>query len=939
VKFVRTLLCFLAAFSLAPAAFAQEAPLKQPGRWAQDYLGRAVDPAVRFGTLPNGLRYAILKNDTPKDAVSMRMLIGSGSLKEREEERGLAHFLEHMAFRGSTNVADGEVVRMLERHGLRFGPDTNASTSHERTLYMFNFPRATPDALATGLKLFREIGEGLTLDPKAVEAEKGVVLSEERVRDNPGFKAAKANLGLLFAGTLVPERWAIGTVETIRGATPERLRRYYRANYRPENAVIVIVGAIDPAQIEAQIKAGFSDWKGEGNADRYDPATPVPAQKAAEFVADGAPDELSLNWVRPLDRRAETLAVDREQVARTLGLTVLNNRLSDRALKPGSPYLSAQASMSDALLGTGALVSLSLQADPDKWRPALDAALEEQRVLLRDGVSDDELKRATNSFLTRLRSAVDGASTRRNGALADGLVRAATEDELFTSPAQDLALVSELFAAETPASVTATLRSIFAGAPPVVFRSSRVNPATPAALEMALVESQARPLPAATIRQAATWPYGDFGKPGAVVSRREDKALGATIVTFANGTRLIAKQTDFEKDRVAVSVGFGTGQAGLPAALAHATWATGLLTVGGTGKVAVPELRNFMQTQGKLGGISANFGATRFWLNGGTRPADIAFQMQLLAAYAVDPGFRTEMADQLRSLGPMMKAQINTNAGSVFQRDLGDLLQGNDRRFVGTPSDADIDATQAADLPAMIRPMLGTPADVTIVGNISVDQAIRETAATFGALPRGPRPAEPTPRINMPAAREAPFVFRHGGRADQAYYGLVWQLPDFLTDQKLSHTADITAALIKARLNDTVREKLGLTYSPSASASASLDLAGLGYLIVQTETSPDKFEAMRKAVLEVIAGLANDPISADELDRAKKPLVEAAQKARETNGFWLRSLSTTLREPRARDNVLDEPKALGAVTAAEVKALLARYVSGKTPITAIAQAR
>ena len=216
MKFVRTLLCFLAVFALVPAAFAQDAPLKQPGRWAQDYLGRAVDPAVRFGTLPNGLRYAILKNDTPKDAVSMRMLIGSGSLKEREEERGLAHFLEHMAFRGSTNVADGEVVRMLERHGLRFGPDTNASTSHERTLYMFNFPRATPDALATGLKLFREIGEGLTLDPAAVEAEKGVVLSEERVRDNPGFKAVKANLGLLFAGTLVPERWAIGTVETIR---------------------------------------------------------------------------------------------------------------------------------------------------------------------------------------------------------------------------------------------------------------------------------------------------------------------------------------------------------------------------------------------------------------------------------------------------------------------------------------------------------------------------------------------------------------------------------------------------------------------------------------------------------------------------------------------------------------------------------------------------
>ncbi len=143
----------------------------------------------------------------------------------------------------------------------------------------------------------------------------------------------------------------------------------------------------------------------------------------------------------------------------------------------------------------------------------------------------------------------------------------------------------------------------------------------------------------------------------------------------------------------------------------------------------------------------------------------------------------------------------------------------------------------------------------------------------------------------------------------------------------------MTAALIKARLVDTVREKLGLTYSPAASAFASLDLANLGYL------PPDKFDAMRAAVLDVIAALARDPISADELERAKKPLVEAAQKARETNGFWLRNLATVLREPRARENLIDEPRALGAVTAADVKALLARYVSGKTPITAIAQAR
>ncbi len=955
MKLARTLFSLFAAFTLSAIAIAQTAPSppagpvplpptnvplpKQPGKWAQDYLGRAADPTVRFGTLSNGLRYALLKNDTPKNAIAMRMLIGSGSLKERDEERGLAHFLEHMAFRGSTNVKDGETVRMLERHGLRYGPDTNASTGFDRTLYMFNFPNATPEALDTGLTLFREIGERLTLDPAAIEAEKGVVLSEERVGDTPGRKSAKANIDLLFAGTRIPDRWAIGTIDTIKGATSERLRRYYEANYRPENAVIVIVGAIDVAQLEARIKSAFSDWKGKGEPDRLAYVAPKPDRNAAEFVAEGAPDELSLNWVRPVDRRAETLPVDRERVRRMLAIRVMNNRLNDRALRPGNPFSGASLGISDSLLDTASLASLSIQADPSRWRPALDAALEEQRMLLRDGVTADDFQRATNSLLASLQASADGAPTRRNESLADGIVGTALEDELYTSPAQDLAMIRAFVAEETPETVTAAIRTIFAGAPPVVFRSARSDPATATALETALAAAQVRALPAGVVQTAVSWPYADFGKPGAVVSRREDKDLGATIVAFANGTRLIVKQTDLEKDRVSISVGFGTGQAGLSPALAHANWAAGLYTIGGTGKISLADIRRIMQTQGKLGSVSASLGGTRLWVNGGTRPKDFETEMQLISAFVTDPGFRPELGDQLRTAAPMLKTQINTSAGAVFARGLVDLLQGNDRRFASSPSDADIDATVPADLPAIVRPMLGTPADIAIVGDVSVDEAIRQTAATLGAVPRTARPPEPTPRVTMPAGRTEPFIFRHGGRADQAYYGLVWQLPDFFTDQKLSRTADVAAALIKARLVDTVREKLGLTYSPNANAAASVELSGLGYLIVQTETPPDKFEAMRGAVLEVIANLARDPISDDELGRAKKPLVEATQKARETNAFWARSLSLLLREPRARDNVLNEPKELGAVTAAEVKALLARYLSGKTPITVISQAK
>ncbi|MBW0007182.1 MAG: insulinase family protein, partial [Sphingomonas sp.] len=195
----RFIVASLLLASSAPALAADL--LQQPGRWAQDYTGRKADPAVRFGTLPNGLRYAIQHNTTPSEGVAMRLRIGSGSLQERDDEQGFAHFLEHMAFRGSTNVADGEAVRMLERQGLKFGPDTNATTLPDETVFMFNFPKGDATAVDTGLKLFRETAERLNLSQSAIDAEKGVILSEERVRDTVQFRMVKATLASILEGT------------------------------------------------------------------------------------------------------------------------------------------------------------------------------------------------------------------------------------------------------------------------------------------------------------------------------------------------------------------------------------------------------------------------------------------------------------------------------------------------------------------------------------------------------------------------------------------------------------------------------------------------------------------------------------------------------------------------------------------------------------------
>jgi zinc protease len=937
VSLIALALASAPALAEAPPAPATAQQLQQPGKWVQDYTGRKADPAVVFGTLPNGMRYAIMRNTTPSDGVAMRLRIGSGSLHESDEQQGLAHFLEHMAFRGSKSLADGDVVKMLERLGLRFGPDTNAFTAQDQTVYMFNFPKADATSLDTGLTLFREIGERLTLDPNLVEAEKGVILSEERVRDVPQYRMAKANLGNALAGTRAVKRWPIGTVDTIRAATSQRLRAYYEANYRPDNATLIVVGNIDPAKIEAEIKGRFADWKAAGQAAVIDAGAPEPASKVSEFVAEGASDVLTLSWVRSIDRRQATEARDRDMIAQFIALTALNARIAERAAKPGSPFVGGQAVALPDLMDSAAITQIGIAAAPDKWAAALDAIVEEQRQALAQPLGSEELDRAKAQVLSTYQSAAQGADTRRNEDIAASLVQAVNGDQLFTSPQQDLDLVKSVVANLTPAAVSEALRNAFAGKGPVLFRSAQKDGLGVAALKAQLEASYAKPLAARAAEVGVNWPYADFGAAGKVADRLIDKNLGATIVTFANGSRLIFKQTGFEKDKVHIRVALGNGRAGAAPELAHALWAAEIMPVGGTGKLPVTDIQRWAQSGGKLIGVQLQTGNRAFTFMATTRPGDLASQMQLLAAYANDPGFRPELGEQLAAIGPMINGQVEANAGAVFEREVARLFGGGNTRYSEIPDQQDIAATKPQDLPALLKAELASAAEVTMVGDLDVETAIALMRSTFAAGSKRLAPSMIAVSLTMPQGRDEPYVVTHAGRADQAFYGAFWSLPDYRSDPKGSYTADVTAAILEARMVETVREKLGMTYSPRASATTSISLPGQGYLRVSIETPPSSFEAFRELLAAQIAGLAATPISADELERARKPLVEASTKQRERNDWWASNLSGSLREPLRYSWMLSEAEGLGRVSAADVQSFAAKFLVGQKPSIIIAK--
>ena len=284
-KFIPALLLALSlalpACTSGPVASASAASGQE---WTFRKSDLPLDPGYRFGVLGNGMRYIIRHNATPPGQGEVRLLIAAGSTAEREDELGYAHFIEHMAFNGSTRVPEGEMVKLLEREGLAFGADTNASTSFDTTLYKLNLPRNDPALLDTALMLMRETASELTFDADAIERERGVILSEKRVRDTYALRDLMDQLQFLYPAALFVQRLPIGTNETLNAVTSEKLRRLYSRIYTPGNATVIVVGDFDPDAVEAGIRRHFADWKRARTAARPDagPVDPALAGRLAQ---------------------------------------------------------------------------------------------------------------------------------------------------------------------------------------------------------------------------------------------------------------------------------------------------------------------------------------------------------------------------------------------------------------------------------------------------------------------------------------------------------------------------------------------------------------------------------------------------------------------------------------------------------------------------------
>jgi zinc protease len=887
------------------------------------------DPAVTFGVLPNGMRYAILHNETPTGAVSVRFRIAAGSVQETPQQRGLAHFVEHMAFRGSSHVADGGIEKTLSKLGLSFGADINASTEQDQTVYEFDLPQSSPQTVETALTYTREIASNLNLAPAAAKTEAGVVLSELRLRDGPAFRALQAQMNQSLVdshATALPN----GDPAIIAAAPTDQLRAFYRAYYRPERATLIIVGDIDPASVETRIKQLFLDWDVPGEAGK-DPALSIPFHRGLEaktYSEFGVPARIALTWMSPPVAKPGDKAAEKADLIDFLALRILDRRLRDLAASPAHPFDRAGSSR-DQPLQAAKVTSISVSYGTGGWKNALSAAEAIRQDIAKNGVAQSDVDRAMSELRAKFDAAAAGAATRPSPGLAAEMLDEVSANDIYTSPAQDLVALDRDFAGVTADTVTAAFRDLFAGQPLIFISSPTPVEGGEEAVKAVFVaaDRNAASLPRVTQVPlvAASWSHVNFGAPGKIVENRAVSDLGVTYLRFANGVRLTIRPSKLRANQVLVSVKIGGGRLDLPRDRATAAWAApGALIRGGLSDMTFTEMQRTLAS--KIYAANFSIGEDGFVLSGRTVPADIDTQLQVLTAYLTAPGFRPEAFKQTRASLSSRLQQIDANPSAVFEAEAPQYLHEGDMRWK-LPSPQDIADTKLDDVRALLAPSFAHgPVDVIITGDISAQAASQAVAATFGALP--PRQAA---RMSVTArnstrlpAGGAAIALSHKGSPGQDIDSVLWPTLGRFPDIKDDVTQALTAAIMQQRLFDKLRG-IGLTYVAEVGGSSS-KVFDYGFIQAFAQVPRDQTGQFTDAVNQIVADLQAGQISPDELERARAPALESFQKERQTNEYWMSTLDDTAEHPAKLALVRDYEADLHQVTAQDIAAMARKYL-------------
>ncbi|MFC5050060.1 M16 family metallopeptidase [Rubritalea spongiae] len=869
--------------------------------WAHENSDIPADPKVLYGSLENGMRYIICKNPLPPNRVSMRLHVDAGSLNEADDQRGLAHFLEHMVFNGTKHFPDAsKLIPQMQRLGIAFGAHANAYTSFDETVYMLDLPNIEKDTLDLGFAVMGDFADGALLESKEIEEERGVIVAEKTSRDSVGLRMFEKQIDTLFPNSLLGKRLPIGKLDVIESAPRERFVDFYTRFYTPEKMTFVYVGDIDIAAAEQRIIDTFSPMKNPAKPGSKpsigDISTPSGFQVSVFTDKELTETEISIVKSKPHSYRTDSKKKRFDSLKMNIANAILNRRFSKIAKQENATITSGSATHY-VLFRELEMASIEVTAINNDWKSALPVLENEFRRACLFGFTQSEYDEVVAALINNYQQAVKTAPTRKSDNIASNLTEHAHTDSVYSTPEVDLEVLEENLAKLTVKDVSDAFKHYWEHAPMekldahLILSTQKASDSATKELKEIYKFQDGVALEAPTNKKAGQFSYIDFGEPTEIQNDIHIKDLDVHQFTFANGVKVNWKKTDFDKNSISMVASFGTGKAGMPLDQPGLDTLAGSIFVnGGLGNHSSEDLKSILA--GRNVGVNFGISDDAFTLNGSTTPEDLELQLQLLTAYLTDPGFRPEAERQFDAMLPNLYAQLtHTEQGPMAK--MTQWFSGDDPRFT-FPSLEQAQALTTDQVKQWIMPQLTNKTiEISIVGDFQEPALVSALSKTLGALPshedKNAIPIEKRTLTLPETPTEKTFTFE--SEIEKAIAIVLWKTDDATDrDVKKLRRMSILSAILDERMRVELREKLGEAYSPFATSNLSQTFKNYGMIMAYSPGSPSNTKKVSNIIRELADELAQNGATQDEFDRILKPRLGLLEKSLRQNSYWLNTV-------------------------------------------------
>lgn len=928
--------CVVSALPAMAASDAPPAGAQRTAPWNAESSDLEADSSIIYGRLSNGLTYAIRPNHRPENKVIVRMTVDFGSAAEADDEQGIAHFIEHMAFNGSTHVPEGDMVKMLERLGLSFGADTNASTGYTQTQYKLDLPKADPALLERAIFLMRETAGELSFNPAAVDRERGIVLAEQRERENFGFQSARAANSLFYGNSYFATRYPIGKRDIIETAPAEKMRALYRTYYRPDRIRMIVVGPVDPASVERELVAKFAEWQppqpklGDIDQCTLDTGRGISAES---FSHPEINESVSVRQHLLDGPRPDTVNRAILEIQMQIASAIVTQRMSRRSREGDVPFLGGGVNFNLGICDQYASVGFGVGGKDGSWDRLLPFTEQIVRQAVEHGFDAAEVAEQLKRFDAAYENNAKSEATESSLSIANNL--AALDHDVYNSDRYRLLLWRQLRPFMTKAAIDGAFATWFGklSAPQIFVTTKQSSGVAKDAIIDAFNASRASPVAAPAGRAAKDFAYTDFGPAGTIASDTKIDDLGIRLIRFDNGVLLNLKKTDFEDNRVRYSVRIDGGKLHFGRENAVLAWLmSGAYVSGGLVGHDIEDLRSLLA--GTTVSPSFSVREDHFGAAGSVTPTDLERQFQVLAAYTAFPAYHENALRLFRRPLPEIYDGLDATPGAALSIAMSKVMTDDDPRFSLVPLEAIQSANFAELKSALGEALLKNRLEIALVGDFDENAAIATIARTFGAMPARATAGQDysSQRKVAWAAARGNVDVPHQGEANQLGWRRVWTTTDD-SDQKMAQAMNLLARVATVRLTDELREKLGATYGVGADSDMSDIYPGRGTFSIATSGDPKDVESIEKAVDSVIAELLKAPVDADVFERARKPVLESYADWMKRNDTWLGVASEAQTNPDRIARFRRNEATFKTITATDIWKLAQTYLGKKAEFT------